>query len=207
MKIIDVSRPVQNSTPTWPGDTPFDFELMWTKEASGSVNVGKIEMSTHTGTHIDAPFHFDSEAKKVHELDLSIYCGKAKVIHLQGVEVITAHELKKFDLFQTERLLIRTDSWDDPLRFPEEFSYFHPDAAAYLKEIGVRLVGVDVPSVDFMKSKELPAHHSFLENSIFILEGLDLSAAEQGDYELIALPLRIVDGDGSPVRAVLRTFE
>jgi arylformamidase len=205
--IIDISRPIQNSTPTWPGDTPFDFELMWTKEASGSVNVGKLEMSTHTGTHIDAPFHVDSEGKKVHELDLSIYCGKAKVIHLQDVEVITAHELKKADLSETERLLIRTDSWDDPLRFPEEFSYFHPDAAAYLKEIGVKLIGVDVPSVDFMKSKELPAHHSFLEHSIFILEGLDLSAAEQGDYELIALPLPIVDGDGSPVRAILRTFE
>ncbi|MFY0761945.1 arylformamidase [Metabacillus dongyingensis] len=205
--IIDISRPIQNSTPTWPGDTPFDFELMWTKEASGSVNVGKLEMSTHTGTHIDAPFHVDSEGKKVHELDLSIYCGKAKVIHLQDVEVITAHELKKADLSETERLLIRTDSWDDPLRFPEEFSYFHPDAAAYLKEIGVKLIGVDVPSVDFMKSKELPAHHSFLEHSIFILEGLDLSAAEQGDYELIALPLPIVDGDGSPVRAILRTFK
>jgi arylformamidase len=205
--IIDISRPIQNSTPTWPGDTPFDFELMWTKEASGSVNVGKLEMSTHTGTHIDAPFHVDSEGKKVHELDLSIYCGKAKVIHLQDVEVITAHELKKADLSETERLLIRTDSWNDPLRFPEEFSYFHPDAAAYLKEIGVKLIGVDVPSVDFMKSKELPAHHSFLEHSIFILEGLDLSAAEQGDYELIALPLPIVDGDGSPVRAILRTFK
>jgi arylformamidase len=205
--IIDISRPIQNSTPTWPGDTPFDFELMWTKEASGSVNVGKLEMSTHTGTHIDAPFHVDSEGKKVHELDLSIYCGKAKVIHLQDVEVITAHELKKAGLSETERLLIRTDSWDDPLRFPEEFSYFHPDAAAYLKEIGVKLIGVDVPSVDFMKSKELPAHHSFLEHSIFILEGLDLSAAEQGDYELIALPLPIVDGDGSPVRAILRTFK
>ncbi|USK33217.1 arylformamidase [Bacillus sp. F19] len=205
--IIDISRPIQNSTPTWPGDTPFDFELMWTKEASGSVNVGKLEMSIHTGTHIDAPFHVDSEGKKVHELDLSIYCGKAKVIHLQDVEVITAHELKKAGLSETERLLIRTDSWDDPLRFPEEFSYFHPDAAAYLKEIGVKLIGVDVPSVDFMKSKELPAHHSFLEHSIFILEGLDLSAAEQGDYELIALPLPIVDGDGSPVRAILRTFE
>ncbi|USK27912.1 arylformamidase [Bacillus sp. CMF21] len=205
--IIDISRPIQKSTPTWPGDTPFDFELMWTKEASGSVNVGKLEMSTHTGTHIDAPFHVDSEGKKVHELDLSIYCGKAKVIHLQDVEVITAHELKKADLSETERLLIRTDSWDDPLRFPEEFSYFHPDAAAYLKEIGVKLIGVDVPSVDFMKSKELPAHHSFLEHSIFILEGLDLSAAEQGDYELIALPLPIVDGDGSPVRAILRTFK
>ncbi|MGM0922367.1 MAG: arylformamidase [Bacillota bacterium] len=205
--IIDISRPIQNSTPTWPGDTPFDFELMWTKEASGSVNVGKLEMSTHTGTHIDAPFHVDSEGKKVHELDLSIYCGKAKVIHLQDVEVITAHELKKAGLSETERLLIRTDSWDDPLRFPDEFSYFHPDAAAYLKEIGVKLIGVDVPSVDFMKSKELPAHHSFLEHSIFILEGLDLSAAKQGDYELIALPLPIVDGDGSPVRAILRTFE
>lgn len=205
--IIDISRPIQNSTPTWPGDTPFDFELMWTKETSGSVNVGKLEMSTHTGTHIDAPFHVDSEGKKVHELDLSIYCGKAKVIHLQDVEVITAHELKKADLSETERLLIRTDSWNDPLRFPEEFSYFHPDAAAYLKEIGVKLIGVDVPSVDFMKSKELPAHHSFLEHSIFILEGLDLSAAEQGDYELIALPLPIVDGDGSPVRAILRTFK
>ncbi|MGX1192365.1 arylformamidase [Metabacillus sp. SLBN-84] len=204
MKIIDISRPLQNSTPVWPGDTPFDFELMWTKEASGSVNVGKVEMSTHTGTHVDAPYHFDSEGKRIHELDLSIYCGTAKVIHIRGQEVITAHILKKMDLAGTERLLIRTDSWEDSNRFPEEFTYFHPDAAEYLGILGIKLIGVDVPSVDFMKSKELPAHHSFFQQSIFILEGLDLTSAEEGTYELIALPLKLTDGDGSPVRAILR---
>jgi arylformamidase len=205
--IIDISRPLSNQTPTWPGDTPFDFELTWTKDASGSVNVGKLEMSTHTGTHIDAPFHFDTDGKKIHELDLAIYCGKAKVIHLPHEEMITAHELKKFDLTGTERLLIRTDSWEDSKRFPEKISYFHPDAAAYLGELGIKLIGVDVPSVDFIKSKELPAHHSFLAHSISILEGLNLYETEEGDYELIALPLPIAGGDGSPVRAILRTFE
>lgn len=204
MSILDISQRLNQDVPVWPGDTPFSFELAWTKEQSGSVNVGKVVMSTHTGTHIDAPFHFDSEGKKVLELDLHLYIGKAKVVHLPGKESIGAEELACFDLTGVTRLLIRTDSWNDPTRFPTNICYLRPDLAPFLAEKGVRLVGLDVPSVDPLDSKELAAHHALLQHEIHILEGAVLAQVEEGDYELIALPLPFEEADGSPVRAVLR---
>lgn len=204
MNLLDISQRLNHNVPTWPGDTPFSFELTWTKEDSGSVNVGKVVMSTHTGTHIDAPFHFDSEGKKVLELDLNLYIGKAKVIQVPGKESIGAEDLSSFNLKGVTRLLIRTDSWVDPRHFPTEICYLRPDLAPFLAEKGVRLIGLDVPSVDPLDSKELAAHHALLQNDIHILEGAVLAHVEEGDYELIALPLPLEGADGSPVRAVLR---
>lgn len=204
MSLIDISQRLNQDIPVWPGDTPFSFELTWTKEQSGSVNVGKVVMSTHTGTHIDAPFHFDSEGKKVLELDLNLYIGQVKVVHLPGKESLGAEDLSSSNLEGVTRLLIRTDSWIDPAHFPTEICYLRPDLAPFLAEKGVRLIGLDVPSVDPLDSKELAAHHALLQHDIHILEGAVLAQVEAGDYELIALPLPLEGADGSPVRAVLR---
>ncbi|WP_028400182.1 arylformamidase [Ectobacillus panaciterrae] len=206
MKIIDISRKLERGTPTWPGDTPFSYEVSWTKEQSGSVNVGKLTMSIHTGTHVDAPFHFDSEGKRIYDLDLNIYAGPARIIDMSGRESIGASDLQDVDLTGTERLLLRTGSWKDPDEFPQTITYLRADLAPYLAEKGVRLIGVDVPSVDPLDSKELAAHHSLHMHQIHILEGIDLDRIEPGDYELIALPLPLAEGDGSPVRAVLRSL-
>jgi len=206
MKLIDVSQPLKGGIPVWPGDTEFSFDLTWTKEKSGSVNVGRLEMSTHTGTHIDAPFHFDDSGRKVIELDPAIYVGPARVIEIPEKASIGAEELREHDLEGVSRLLIRTGSWPDRNIFPERITHLHRDAAPFLAERGVRLVGVDVPSVDPIESKELPAHHALLENGIHILEGLVLDEVEPGDYELVALPLALEGADASPVRAVLRTL-
>lgn len=204
---IDISEKLQNGSPEWPGDTPFSFEQTWTKEQSGSVNVGKITMSTHTGTHIDAPFHFDDNGKKVLELDLECYVGKARVIHLPGLKSIGADELRSYDLYGVRRLLIRTDSWRDRSLFPETITFLREDLAPFLADKKIDLIGVDVPSVDPIKSKELPAHHALHKYNIHILERVVLSQVEPGDYELIALPLPLVEADGSPVRAVLRPLK
>ncbi|GED70685.1 kynurenine formamidase [Brevibacillus reuszeri] len=204
MKLYDISRTLKRGMPTWPGDTPFQYEVSWPKSDSGSVNVGKLTMSIHTGTHVDAPFHFDDDGRKITELDLNLYVGQAKLVDVSGLESIGADDLAQIDLTGITRLLLRTSSWSDPEQFPETICYLRPDLAPFLAEKGIRLIGVDVPSVDPLDSKELPAHHGLHQNDIHILEGLWLDDVEPGMYELIALPLSIVEADGSPVRAVLR---
>jgi len=204
MSFIDISQRLRTGMPVWPGDTPYSFELTWTIEESDSVNVGKLVMGTHTGTHIDAPFHFNSNGQKVIDLDVKLYIGLAKVIYVSGKETIGASDLAHIDFSEVQRILIRTDSWKDPARFPMEFTYLRPDIAPFLAEKGVRLLGLDVPSVDHVDSQDLPAHHALLKHGIHILEGAVLREVEQGNYELIALPLPLEEADGSPVRAVLR---
>jgi arylformamidase len=202
-EIIDISQPLREGMPVWPGDTEFAFSLVWTIAQSGSVNVGRLELSTHAGTHVDAPFHFDDSGAKVHELELERYIGPARVIDAAGHPALGAAELRRHDLGGAERILIRTGSWTDRSRFPRGITCLRPDAAGYLAERGVRLIGVDTPSVDPVESRELPAHHALLRHDIHILEGIVLDGVEPGDYELVALPLALRSADASPVRAVL----
>jgi len=206
MKLIDISRPLAQGVPTWPGDTAFSYEVSWSKEQSGSVNVGKLTMSIHTGTHADAPFHFDNGGGRTLDLPLDVYIGPARVIDLSGRSSIGAEDVCGLDLNGISRLLIRTGSWTDPGQFPQDICYLRPNLAPYLAERGIKLIGVDVPSVDPLDSKELAAHHCLHQQGIFILEGLLLDHVEPGDYELIALPLPLAEADGSPVRAILRTW-
>ncbi|MGW5955456.1 arylformamidase [Bacillus mycoides] len=201
---IDISQPLNNDIATWPGDTPFSYEVSWSKEDSGSVNVGKLTMSIHTGTHIDAPFHFDNDGKKVLDLDIHVYVGAARVIDVSGLESIGKKELERFKLEGVERLLLRTSSHGKAQEFPEKIPYLRADIADFLSSKGIRLIGVDVPSVDPLDDKELAAHHQLFKHGIHILENVVLDHVVDGDYELIALPLALTDADGSPVRAVIR---
>jgi arylformamidase len=204
VRIIDISQPLRIGIPPWPGDTEFSFDLVQTKEQGGPVNVGRILLSAHTGTHVDAPFHFDAAGEKVLDLDPAVYVGPARVIDASAHESVGAAELRGFSLGGFPRLLLKTGSWRDRNAFPESITHLRPDAAPFLAGRGVRLVGVDVPSVDPLDSKDLPAHHALHANGIHILEGVVLDGVEPGDYELVALPLALRDADGSPVRAVLR---
>jgi len=201
---IDISQRLDANVAVWPGDTPFTYRVNWSKEESGSVNVGQINMSTHTGTHIDAPFHFDNDGKKVIELDLELYIGKARVIHIPEAASIGIKEVSTQDLEGVTRLLIRTGAWQDRTVFPTAIPPVEPELAEYLASRGIRLLGLDLPSVDPIDSKELSAHHMLTRFGIHILEGLVLDHVQTGDYELVALPLPLVDADGSPVRAVLK---
>ncbi|RIW32257.1 arylformamidase [Bacillus salacetis] len=203
MKLIDISQRLNNSTPVWPGDTPFSFSLNWSKSETGSVNVGNVRFSAHTGTHIDAPFHFDDNGRKVAELPLENFFGRALVVEISGKESIGAEELDGLDFKGATKLLIRTGSWMDKSVFPDEITYLRENIGPLLKQKGIKLIGVDVPSVDPLDSKELPAHHSLQRNGIGILEGIDLDGVEEKIYELASFPLSIEGADGCPVRAVL----
>lgn len=201
---IDISQPLQNGHAEWPGDTPYSFEVVYKKEDTGSVNIGKLTTSTHMGTHIDAPFHFDNDGEKVHELPIDLYIGRARVIDLTGITSVGRKELAQFDFGGAERILLKTGKREDLTVFPDGFVYLREDVAPLLKERGVRLIGIDTPSVDPEKSKTVDAHHALHAHQIMILENIVLDDVSAGDYELIALPLSIVGADGSPVRAVIR---
>jgi arylformamidase len=203
LKIFDVSMTLSIQTPEWPGDTPFSYEMTWTKEESGSVNVGKISTSTHIGTHIDAPFHFDNEGDKVHEIDLERYIGPAVVIDCTGKKKVNAKDLSERLTDFPAIVILKTNSWDDRLAFPKSIPYLDPEIGDFLKRKGVKLLGVDLPSVDAIDSKELITHHALHKNDVYILEGLILDDIKEGTYRLVALPLKIEGSDGSPVRAIL----
>ncbi|TFD97686.1 arylformamidase [Jeotgalibacillus sp. R-1-5s-1] len=205
MKIIDISMSLSERTAPWPGDTRFSYEVSWGMEESGSVNVGKLEMSAHSGTHIDAPFHFTEDGKKVHELEIDRYITSAAVVDVTGKETIFIEDLQsKLESKKVNAILLKTESWRDRSVFPEKIPVMDHNVPSFLADKGIRLIGLDLPSVDPIDNKELENHHKLLDKDIYILEGLVLDHVEEGVYELIALPLNIVGADGSPVRAILR---
>lgn len=206
-KWIDITQPLHNGIDHWPGDEAFQYETAVTKEKSGSVNIGRIVSSTHMGTHVDAPFHFMDDGKRILDLDIERYIGRCKVIDLSSFTAIDEKALLSKGIANAERLLIKTSLPNKPERFPDEVQPITPDGAAYMQSIGVKLVGVDTPSVDPINSKELAGHHALYQHDIYILENVMLDEVEEGDYELIALPLAMKEADGSPVRAVIKPIE
>lgn len=200
----DITIPVRDGLVVWPGDTPYSFMLGWKMSEGDSVNVGTVQMSVHTGTHADAPFHFDEQGASIDALDPAVFVGPAVVLDAAGYEVIPLSLFASVDGARTPRILLKTGAWTDHTRFPQAVPVIAPDVARFLGERGVILLGVDVPSVDAIDSKDLPNHHALGAAGIAILESLDLRAVPPGEYDLIALPLRLVGADGSPVRAILR---
>lgn len=201
-EIFDISMELNPETPEWPGDRPFEYALSVTKEQSGSVNIGEIKSSTHMGTHIDAPFHYDDQGLKVDEMPLEVYLSTAQVVDVQGLGEIGTEHLPEPENGVTA-ILLKTCSWQDRRGFPKSWPIFSESIAEWMKDRGIRLLGVDVPSVDPENSKELPMHHSMNANDRYILEGIVLDDVAPAVYQLSALPLKIKGAEGSPVRAVL----
>jgi arylformamidase len=167
------------------------------------VNVGQLTMSSHTGTHVDAPFHFDQDGKRILDLPLERFMGPAIVVSVENAAEINSELMDKVDFSGVKKVLFKTNAWKNPERFPERIPHIAKGLAPFLKEKGIDLIGVDLPSVDPLDSKELTAHHSLRQHDIGILEGIVLDHVEPGRYELVALPLPLKEGDGSPVRAIL----
>ncbi len=206
MTIYDISEPIATDTAVFPGDNPFRSESVMQMTDGASCNVSTIRMSVHCGTHADAPAHYVEGAEDVSELDLSVYLGPCRLLDVIGIGepslVDPACLVGKLD--GVERVVLRTKSTHDHTAFDPSFTALGPAAAQVLVDAGVRLVGIDVPSMDHATCRDLGAHHVLRSGRLCLLENLDLSGVPPGDYELIALPLKIVGADASPVRAVLR---
>ncbi len=204
MKLHDISREIRPGMPVWPGDEPYLCRWTMRLEKGDSCNVSAVTMSVHTGTHLDAPLHFEESGEDIGSIPLGRYIGPARVVDVGPAERITAALLQKRDLRGIERLLLKTgESGRSGDRFHEDFAYVGADAAEYLVALGLLLLGTDAPSVDAFKSDDFPAHHALLGSGVAILEGIRLGEVSPGDYELVCLPLKLAGLDGSPVRAVL----
>lgn len=208
IRLYDISRPLHNGMTVWPGDTDFDLKPMGRLAKGDTVNTTSLTLSAHTGTHVDAPFHFTADGVTLEKVDLSAYWGPAQVVTVQkGDGPLVPADFAGYELGRAPRLLVHSPaSAADRSVFHQEFVYPSPELADYLGGLGVVLYGTDAPSMDAAGSSSLDGHHALQRNGILILEGLDLSEVPDGLYELAAFPLKVVDGDGSPVRAVLRTL-
>jgi arylformamidase len=204
MRLYDISIPLRPGLACWPGDVPYQFRWTWRKQDGATVNVGQVALSVHTGTHADAPFHFRDDGATAEALPLEPFVGPARVVDVCGRPGIRREDVEALDLSRTPRILFRTGAWTRHDRFPDRVPVMDGDVPDVLARRGVVLVGVDVPSVDELDSKSLPIHHALGARGIYILESLSLADVPEGAYELCALPLGIVGGDGAPVRAVLR---
>jgi arylformamidase len=201
--LIDVSRPLAADTACWPGDVPFAFRLGWTIAGGASVNVGSIASSVHTATHCDAPFHYDDHGPTVDRVPLDVFLGPAWVVDVRGATT-WKERLSGLDFAETPRVLFHTGGWPDTTTFPASVPVMEPDLPDWLADRGVKLIGVDLPSVDDLDSKTLPIHHAIGRRGITIVEGLWLEGVAAGRYEFVGLPLKLIGADGSPLRAALR---
>jgi len=201
--LYDISEPISPATAVWPGDTPLSREVLMDMRAGANITLSTLRATVHLGAHADAPSHYGRDAPTIDERPLARYLGPARV-----VRVPTAHGRRigaeAVPDPGVERVLLCTETYPDPTRFSQDFAALSVELVEHLHRSGVSLVGIDTPSVDLFDSKELPAHQACLRHDLAILEGLVLSHVPEGTYELIALPLRLVGFDASPVRAVLR---
>ncbi len=206
--IYDVTVPITNSMPVWPSDPPVKLTPSMHPSGDGSHNVRltKIEMGSHTGTHIDAPWHFVKNGRTLSDIPVETLVGPAVVFEIPNVRSIGKASVESLNLNGVERVLFKTDNsahWTDT-NFYEDFVYLEPDAAQVLVHKGVKLVGIDYLSIDKFKSDKHPSHFVLLENNVVIVEGLNLSAIQQGSYHMAALPLNLQGADGAPTRVILR---
>lgn len=206
--IYDISRTLRPTLAVWPGDTPFSLQRVASKDEGAAVNLTTLTLSAHTGSHADAPWHYDSNGERIGDVALNAYIGPCHLIHItRELGGITPEDFAWKDISGLERLLIKTwvsDLPDD--QWPEEFPYPTPELIDWLASQGCILLGVDMPSMDPQDSKTLDGHHALRRHGMLNLETLYLHEIPEGHYELIALPLKIAGGCGSPVRAILRSL-
>ena len=208
-RIWDVSVPVPHGGLVYPGNPPISITAVQSIAQGDTANVSRIDLGSHTGTHVDAPLHFMDGGAGVDELPLDVLIGPARLIAF-GDEVMSVGEaeLRRHDLRGVTRLLLRTrnSAWlaSGSPEFHPDFTHVAPDGAEYLVSIGVRLVGVDYLSVEQFRSPHHRTHKTLLSNGVVIVEGLVLSEPPPGDYELYCLPMLLAGLDGAPARAVLR---
>jgi arylformamidase len=205
-RIHDVTLPILPGLPGFPGDPPVAVETLQ-RAGESSYGLARLELTTHSGTHVDAPLHFVAGATSVDLLPLEILIGKARVVEIQSRERVERGELEALDLRDDLRVLLKTRMSGQLLRggYQPDHVYLTGDAALYLAQAGLKLVGFDYLSIDRFGDTSYPAHHALLGAGVVVVEGLDLSEVEPGEYDMTCLPLRVGGGDGAPARVVLRS--
>ncbi|MDW8350760.1 MAG: cyclase family protein [Anaerolineae bacterium] len=207
----DLTRTLHPRIAVFPGDTPVTIQPTLRMRAGDSCNVTAITMSAHAGTHVDAPRHYSDDGAGIDAVPLDVLIGPARVVTLNVVGAITIADLQaalrdiERALRDAPRLLVHTHASDAPDEaWDPAFTHFDAQAANWLGAHGLRLIGTDAPSVDPATSKDLLAHRAFLRHGVIIVENLCLRGVPDGEYELLALPLKIADNDAGPARVVLR---
>ncbi len=203
-RVYDISPGVRPGFPVFPGDSPFTFRWTWKLGPGCPVNVSEVSMSPHTGAHTDAPLHYDDAGASIGEVALDAYLGPCRVLHALGARRVEPNHVARGLIGTPPRVLVRTYERAPVAAWDPEFAALAPATLELLHEHGVKLVGIDTPSLDPESSKTLDSHQVARRHALAILEGIVLDAVAEGDYELIALPLKWLGLDASPVRAVLR---
>ena len=206
-RLVDVSVLLAPGIPIYPGNPEFEVTPIHRIADGDSANNSKLVMGTHTGTHVDAPLHFFDGRPGVDGMALELLIGRARVIDLPHRGGITETHLAAAGLREDIRVLLRTPNsalWNTPQGFRTDYTYLTEGGAKFLVDQGVKVVGVDYLSVEQFKKAGAPAHKALLGSGLIIIEGLNLSEAEAGQYEMYCLPLRLANGDGAPARVVLK---
>jgi arylformamidase len=201
MTIYDITPPVTPALAVWPGDTPPSREVLCDLARGDTITLSTLRATVHLGAHADAPSHYGLGAPCMEARSLDYYLGPCQVVR------VAAERGQRIDAqfaVRAERVLLATGAFPDFERFTTDFAAYAPALIDRLAAQGVRLIGIDTPSIDLFDSKDLPSHHAILRHDMAVLEGLVLRDVPDGVYELIALPLKLVGFDASPVRAVLR---
>lgn len=200
----DISPTISAGLPVWPGDTRFEASPTWEIKDGCPVHVSRMTMTTHLGAHTDAPMHYDAQGAAIDAVPLAPYIGPCRVIHCMGVTRVEPRHLEGMLDGLPQRVLFRTYDKAPQQEWDAGFTAISPEAIDLLAAHGVVLVGTDAASLDPQDSKTLDAHNAVRRNRMAILEGVVLDEVAAGDYELIALPLKLAGMDASPVRAILR---
>ena len=205
MRVIDMSIPLDDFTPTYPGDPPFEKASAKSRAQGDAAEVSRLTLGSHAGTHVDVPHHFVEGGADLSAVALEAFVGPCRVVEVMGRRRLGAADVEAAAPARGERILFKTDNsalWGRE-GFARDYAYLTGDAAAALAASGVVLVGWDYLSVEEFGASGAPAHEALLGAGVMILEGLNLTGVRAGEYFLAALPLAIAGGDGSPVRAVL----
>jgi arylformamidase len=206
-RLWDISPPLHADSPVFPGDARYEQRWAATLGPGCPVNVSTLTLSPHTGAHADAPLHYDAQGATVGALDLAPYLGRCRVIHAIGVPLVQwQHLAHAIDAQLPQRVLVRTYARMPVDRFDDALPAYAPETIERLADRGVVLVGIDSASIDPAASKTLDSHQVIRHRGLRVLENLLLDDVPEGDYELIALPLKLTTADASPVRAVLRAL-
>jgi arylformamidase len=206
-RLYDISPPLRSAISVWPGDTPLTREVLADMHDGANLTLSTLHGTVHLGAHTDSPGHTDRDGGDIASQPLEAYLGRCRVVTVdveQGGRIMPSHVTAPV---AEPRVLFRTGTFPDPDRWNTDFAGLSPELVKWLAGSGVRLVGIDTPSIDPYSSKDLPSHAACVEHDVRVLEGVILDGVPDGVYELIALPLRLVGFDASPVRAVLRELQ